>query len=204
MTYTRESALFPRSGTVLVALGTTVMLIPGLVFAGETTARGLDAAAEDAVAAAFAGQPGLLRLFAAPTAPAVVLGMLLLIAGTCLRQRRPYGLALALCAPPIAIGANAWLLKPAFGRMLDDHLAYPSGHTVSLIAVATVLALLARPGAATWLTLASTTLALAAACVGMIGLRYHYLTDVLGATGFAVAVVLSLASALDALARRSS
>ncbi|GAB3478609.1 phosphatase PAP2 family protein [Amycolatopsis cihanbeyliensis] len=175
-----------------------LMVLLGVPHAGDTGPDALDAAVATAVHSAFAGQDALLRLLVLPTQPAVLLGVLGVLAVTCVLQRRRTGLALVLLGPALAVAVNTWLLKPLFGRYYDDHLAYPSGHTVSLVAVLTVLALLARPRTATRLVILLGCLLLTAAGIGMIGLRYHYLTDILGGAACAVAVVLALAVGLEA------
>ncbi len=175
-----------------------LMVLLGLAYAGDTGPGALDEAAAAAVHRTFVGQDALLRLFVLPTQPTVLLGVLGLLAVLCVLQHRRTGLALVLLGPALAVAANTWLLKPLFGRYYDDHLAYPSGHTVSLVAVLTVLALLARQGTATRLVVALGCLVLPAAGIGMIGLHYHYLTDILGGAACAVAAILALAAGLEA------
>ncbi|WP_133116413.1 phosphatase PAP2 family protein [Amycolatopsis antarctica] len=188
---------------VLVVAGVLLTLVPGLLFAGEREPRGPDAAIEDAVLGALAEQRSLLRLLVLPTEAPVLLPVLLIVVCACLRHRDRAGAALAVLAPAIAVAANTWLLKPAFGRVYDDHLAYPSGHTVSLVAVLTVLAVLARPGTATAVVVTLGTVLLLAVGLGMVGSRFHYASDVLGAAGFGVAVTLTVAWALHRADPRS-
>jgi membrane-associated phospholipid phosphatase len=166
-----------------------IMAVLGFLVAGEGVA-GPDAAAASWVNRTFGADPDLLRLFVLPTEAYVLIPAGLLVAGLCLLTRRRLEAVLAIAGPIIAILANTWLLKPVFGRWKHDYLAYPSGHTVSLVAVLTVLVLLARRGVATAVIAAVGVVALCSVTIGMIGLGYHYLTDVLGGTLFGVAAVL--------------
>jgi membrane-associated phospholipid phosphatase len=102
------------------------------------------------------------------------------------------------------LAANTWVLKPLFDRQNDGYLVYPSGHTVSLVSTLAVLVLLARPGVARWIVVAVGAVLLIAAGTGMIGLGYHYFTDVVGGTFFAVAVVCAMRFATSRLSPRPS
>jgi membrane-associated phospholipid phosphatase len=67
-----------------------------------------------------------------------------------------------------------------------------------------VLVLLARPVAARWIVVAVGAVLLIGAGTGMIGLGYHYFTDVVGGTFFAVAVVCAMRLATSRLSPRPS
>jgi len=121
-----------------------------------------------------------------PTEPYVVFTLAAVAVFLCLRAGRRLEAALALGGPLLAILLNTWLLKPVYDRWKNDTLVYPSGHTVGLVAVLTVLVLVTRK---TYVVVLS-ALALLAAAAGLVGMGYHYLTDVVGGTLFAVAVVL--------------
>ncbi|MET9000847.1 phosphatase PAP2 family protein [Amycolatopsis sp. NPDC004169] len=158
-------------------------LLLGLPFAGGTTPGAVDRAADAAVAPLG---PGVLRALVFPTEPYVVLALGLLAVVLCLRAGRRLEAALALAVPVLAILLTSWVLKPLYDRWKNDTLVYPSGHTVSLVAVLTVLVLVTRRVFVG--VLAAVTVLAAAA--GLVGMGYHYLTDVVGGTLFAVAVVL--------------
>ncbi len=158
-------------------------LLLGLPFAGGTTPGALDRSADAAVARL---SPGVLRALVFPTEPAVVVALGLLAVFLCLRAGRKADAGLALGAPLLAVLLTGLLLKPLYDRWKNDTLVYPSGHTVSLVAVLTVLVLVTRRVFVAVLG----GLALLAATAGLVGLGYHYLTDVVGGTLFAVAVVL--------------
>ena len=158
-------------------------LLLGLPFAGGTTPGALDSAA--AAAVAHLG-PGAAQVLVLPTEPYVVFTLAAVAVFLCLRAGRRLEAALALGGPLLAILLNTWLLKPVYDRWKNDTLVYPSGHTVGLVAVLTVLVLVTRK---TYVVVLS-ALALLAAAAGLVGMGYHYLTDVVGGTLFAVAVVL--------------
>ena len=63
---------------------------------------------------------------------------------------------LAVVVPYLAVHATE-MLKPWFGRMKEEGLAYPSGHTTAIIAVLGMLILAA--GARRWLVLAAVVFA---------------------------------------------
>jgi membrane-associated phospholipid phosphatase len=155
----------------------------GLPFAGGTAPGAVDATVAGWTAHL---SPGVLRALVFPTEPYVVLALGLLAVFRCLRAGRRADAVLALAAPLLAILLTGLLLKPLYDRWKNDTLVYPSGHTVSLVAVLTVLVLVTRRV----LVAVLGALALLAAAAGLVGLGYHYLTDVVGGTLFAVAVVL--------------
>ncbi|WP_442875454.1 phosphatase PAP2 family protein [Amycolatopsis sp. NBC_00355] len=168
---------------VLAAVCGLLALLLGLPFAGGDTPGALDSAA--AAAVAHLG-PGAAAVLVLPTEPYVVFALAAVAVFCCLRAGRRLDAALALGGPVLAILLNTWLLKPLYDRWKNDTLVYPSGHTVGLVSVLTVLVLLTRK---TYVVVLS-ALALLAATAGLIGMGYHYLTDVVGGTLFAVAVVL--------------
>lgn len=191
--------------TVRPALSVAVVaalcaLVPGVLYAGQRRPGNPDRAASDAVEAGLGDAHGVLTALVLPTEPPVVLAAVLVTMLVCAWRRRWAGAVLAVVAPAVAVAVNTWVLKPMVGRYYDDHLAYPSGHTVSLVSVLAVIALLAT---ATWrrVVVGAGIVLTAAAGAGMIGLGYHYLTDVLGGAAFAVAATLAVATGLGALTR---
>ncbi|MEA5366141.1 phosphatase PAP2 family protein [Amycolatopsis sp., V23-08] len=158
-------------------------LLLGLPFAGGTAPGAVDAQAAAAVARLG---PAAARILVLPTEPYVVVVLAALAVFLCLRAGRRLEAVLALAGPLLAILLNTWLLKPVYDRWKNDTLVYPSGHTVGLVSVLTVLVLVTRR---TYVVVLS-ALALLAAAAGLVGMGYHYLTDVVGGTLFAVAVVL--------------
>jgi membrane-associated phospholipid phosphatase len=193
--------LAPAHAGKISAITAAIALLLGLRFAGDRTPDPIDQAIMTWISESTAAQDALLRLLVLPTQPFVLLPLIALITLAALFDGRRAGAMLALVGPAAAVAVNTWVLKPMFDRYYDDHLAYPSGHTVSLVAVLGTLALLARPGLPTRLVVAIGVLLVVGACVGMIGLGYHYLTDVVGGMAFAVTAILGIAAALDVLAR---
>jgi membrane-associated phospholipid phosphatase len=168
--------------TIAAVCGLLALLL-GLPFAGGSTPGAVDDAAARAVAHL---SPGVLRALVVPTEPYVVLALGLLAVVLCLRAGRRLEAGLALAVPVLAILLTTFLLKPLYDRWKNGTLVYPSGHTVSLVAVLTVLVLVTRRVVVVVLA----AVALLAAAAGLVGLGYHYLTDVAGGTLWAVAVVL--------------
>ncbi len=109
--------------------------------------------------------------------------------------------ATMLVVPELAVAINTWLLKPLWGRQLDDYLAYPSGHTVHLVAIAATFVLLAELPQARRLVCAAASVATLAAAVGMVGLGYHHPTDILGGIAAAITMAISLCWAAEFLGR---
>jgi membrane-associated phospholipid phosphatase len=76
-------------------------------------------------------------------------------------------------------------LKRLFDRQSDSALAYPSGHTTTMVVVMGMVVLVA--GVALWAVL----VAVAYCLLGMIGqaVTYHYFTDTVGALLLGTAIV---------------
>jgi len=166
-----------------VALGLAVMGPPGGVdIAGQST---------------ITGWPhGVLRALVLPTEPYVLIPVLALL--VVWQRRRPWDAVFVAVAPALAVAVNTWVLKPLFGRWKGDTLVYPSGHTVSMVATVVVVCVLTG-GLARAVTAAVGAVLLVAVTIGMIGLGYHYLTDVVGAAFFAVFAVLAVRALLTRL-----
>jgi membrane-associated phospholipid phosphatase len=185
-----------RRPTILAVVCVLVVLALGLVFAGDHTGSGID----DAAQSATVGWPhGVLRALVLPTEPYVLLPVLALLVVWCLYTSRRWDALFVVLGPAIAVAANTWLLKPLFDRWKGDTLVYPSGHTVSMVATLVVVFVLVHGQARTITAIAGAVL-LVAVTIGMIGLGYHYLTDVVGGTFFAVSAVLAVRGPLTRLA----
>lgn len=157
----------------------------------------LDAAARSAIT----GWPhGVLRALVLPTEPYMLLPALALLVGWCLYRSRPRDGLFVVLGPSIAVAANTWLLKPLFGRWKGDTLVYPSGHTVGMVATLAVVFVLAHGLARTVIAVVGAAL-LIGVTIGMIGLGYHYLTDIVGGTFFAIFAVLAIHGLITRRAR---
>ncbi|WP_051400047.1 phosphatase PAP2 family protein [Haloechinothrix halophila] len=180
---------------VVAVVGALITTLIGLRYAGEREASAVDTVIEDVLVGAV-GSGDLAWLLVMPSEPQVVLPLAALLATVCLVQRRWRGAAFAAAAPLLAVALNTWVLKPAFGRLAEGHLAYPSGHTVSIVAVSAVLVLLARPGVARWVAAVVGAAVSLGVGVALVTLDFHYPTDVLGGIAFALTVVPLVALAL--------
>ena len=102
--------------------------------------------------------------------------------------------AVMVIAPLVGIVLAA-VLKHFFGRESEGALAYPSGHTATVVIVMGMLVLLA--GGAWW----SVVVAAVVSAMGAIGqgVTYHYFTDTIGGLllGSAVVCVAAIATKLD-------
>lgn len=111
--------------------------------------------------------------------------------------RRLWTLVPVIVVVPMIGWAASSILKPAFGRMKDEGLAYPSGHTTVMVVVLGMVVL--AVGVRRWLVLA----AAAFAALGILGqsVSYHYFTDGIGALLLGTSLVC-LAAAATRWARR--
>jgi membrane-associated phospholipid phosphatase len=120
-------------------------------------------------------------------------------------RRRPRLAVLAVAGPLAAVLLNSAVLKPLFGRTINNgSLAFPSGHTAGLVAVLTVLIIAVISGvrppwrkSVTSLVIVGASVITGVGSTALIGMKYHYVTDTFGGFGVAVATVLGLALAID-------
>ena len=176
----------------------------GLIFRGKEPPDHVDSVVGNAVVARFTAHPGVPLWLATPGSTIPIIAASLVIAVGCLVARRLNGALLAVTAVPVTAFACDAVLKHVFGRASLGFLSYPSGHTASAMAVTTVLAVLlhdqARPGAARVAGAVLVALACAVTvivAVGVIALRWHYLTDTVGGAALGTGTVLTLALLID-------
>jgi membrane-associated phospholipid phosphatase len=189
--------------TAVICLAAVAML--GIQVAGNTDAGPLDQAAFDV----FGLWPEIAKPLSLSTHPAAMIATIAIVVGITLTMRRPRIATLAVAGPVVAAGLNTWVLKPIFDRTHDGYLAYPSGHTTTLVAILAVITLVvaanAAPGRRVKATVAVGSTAIVLVAVGasaIVGEQYHYLTDTLGSVFWGVAVVIIVAAIIDAATPR--
>jgi membrane-associated phospholipid phosphatase len=187
-----------------LAVCVIVVGVLGVLFAGQTGPDGFDSAIDSAVVAFFGGHEGILLWLALPGTliPAVVISAATAV--SCLIAGRLNGTVLALTAVPAAAGLDDGLLKHVFHRTYLGQLAFPSGHTTSVVALTTMLAVLllippqqARTRTARALLLAVFCVVAAVLATAVIALRWHYFTDTVAGAAVGVGTVCALALILD-------
>ena len=192
-----------RAGVLLAGCAVLVAVL-GVLFARQSTADRFDHAVDSPVITAFAGHFALALRLAYPgtTIPAIVLSVIIAVA--CLITGRLRGAVLAVAAVPVAVGLCEVLVKPLVHRTYIGQVVYPSGHTATIFALAATVTwlLLAspRPAMPRWLRiliLAVAYLAAVAVVVGVIALRFHYVTDTVAGAAVGIGTVCGLALVLD-------
>ena len=176
---------------VVIAGALITVLLP-LTFPHNGGPTGVDDALADPIHSAVDGHLGVYRALVIPS-NGYILIPLLFTAAAWFGYRGWWRRAAAMVViPEVAVGINSWVLKPLWDRPLHDYLAYPSGHTVHLVAIATAFVLLIDSTRARVRTAVLAMAALLCAATGMIGLGYHLPTDLLGGAAAAVAMVTAL------------
>lgn len=183
----------------MAVLGGLGAVLLGALFAGDGEAGVVDAqvwAALEGRKASWRHAALVVDFLGEPVGAALLVGGV--VAG-CLLRRCPYAAVFAVVGTGTAVGATT-LGKPLVGRTIHEgSLAYPSGHTAFLTALALVLALLAAGrldlgrAAGTALVLAAALVAGAAMGWAQAALGRHYPTDTLG--GWCTALAVTPASA---------
>nr|WP_051034087.1 phosphatase PAP2 family protein [Streptomyces sp. SS] len=184
----------------VAGLAALVVVVLGVLFAGDSGPTAVDARVWAVVGGAVVGGVG------APWRDVALavdflgepVGAVVLVAGAvggCLLLRRPRAAVLVVAGVGISVGATK-LLKPVVGRTIHgENLSFPSGHTAFLTAFALVVALLLagriglRGAAGTSLVAAVGLIAGGAMGWAQVVLSAHYPTDVVGGWCTAMAVV---------------
>ncbi|WP_228001144.1 phosphatase PAP2 family protein [Nocardia australiensis] len=190
----------PLAGAAAVCGGLTVAL--PFSFPGDGGQTDADRDIATPIHTALDSRPGVYEALVIPSNGYILLPLLLIGAGWFAYRREWWRAATMLVVPELAVAINTWLLKPLWERPLHDYLAYPSGHTVHLVAIATTFALLTDSVRARAAVLVIGVAALIGAAVGMIGLGYHLPTDILGGAAAAIAMVIVLRLAAEWLTNR--
>jgi membrane-associated phospholipid phosphatase len=198
--YGRAPAVAVIAGCVVVVCGL------GLAFRGQTRADWFDHAVDSPFITFFAGHSGLLGWMESggTLLPAVVASVA--IAAWCVFSGRLNGAVLALTAVPVATALDDRLLKHLFDRRYLGALAFPSGHTTSVVALTATLAVLllvppqrreTRPGRLA--VLAFCCVILVIVVVAVVALRWHYFTDTVAGAAVGLGTVCALALIIDLL-----
>ncbi|MFD3593126.1 phosphatase PAP2 family protein [Nocardia sp. NPDC058640] len=185
-----------RSATVArvtaIGAGAAVTAAIPLTFSAGGGASELDSAVPEV-------SPGLAPLLVIPSNAPVVAALLLAACAWFVLRRQWWQAVTMLVVPEVALVVNTWLLKPLWDRQFHDFLAYPSGHTVHMVAVATTFACLVTDRLTRVVVAVLTVLALIVITPGMAALGYHRPTDVLGGAAAAAAMSIALCWISDAL-----
>lgn len=182
-----------------IALGGAVTGLLPLTFPPDGGPTAFDRALATPIHAALDTEPGVYQALVFPSNAYILVPLLLLAAAWFGYRGRWRRAAIMVVVPELALGLNAVLWKPLWDRHLHDYLAYPSGHTVHLVATATAFIVLIDSVRARVIALVVASVALLAAAVGMIGLDYHLPTDIIGGAAVAIAMVLALCWAAQLL-----
>lgn len=185
------------------ALGTLVVLLLGVVYAGHSEPGRVDAWVQPAsgeLPAPWRSVALALDFLGQPVGALLLVGVL---AVGCLALRDPRAAALVVVGAGLTVGTTT-LLKHLVGRTIHgDNLSYPSGHTALLTALALAVALSAtgraRLGrtAGALLVLAAALAAGAAEGWAQVSLGAHYPTDALAGWCTALAVLPATAWLID-------
>nr|WP_052477871.1 phosphatase PAP2 family protein [Kibdelosporangium sp. MJ126-NF4]CEL14616.1 putative integral membrane protein [Kibdelosporangium sp. MJ126-NF4] len=190
---------------VLASMCALVVTVLGLLFAGQRTGTAVDDFVHWSVYRQFVGERSLLQAMLTPTEPVLLVIVISLIVMGAVALRRPRLAVLAVAGPLLSAVISSAVLKPAFGRTINNgSLAFPSGHTATMVAVLTVLVLAALRMRASMVVLAAVG-ALVVAVIGataLVGMKYHYVTDTVGGACVAIATVLTVALVIDRVAGR--
>ena len=107
-----------------------------------------------------------------------------------------------MLGPGLTLFLTEVVAKPLVDRHKGAGLSFPSGHAAGAAAIAAAAVLLVYRHwglrTAAWAAVPAAALPLGAA-LGVVHLRYHYVTDAAGGIALGTAVVLGAASALSAL-----
>jgi membrane-associated phospholipid phosphatase len=208
-----------RAGGLLAGCVILVVVL-GVLFAGQGTADPFDRAVDGPFVTWFAGRQNLAGWLAYPATLVPAGGASLIAVLACLARGWLRGAVLALLAVPVTSGLNDAFLKHLFHRTYLGALTYPSGHAAAAAALAmslTILLLLApraeppaepppeppaRPATRLvtvlrWAIPAVAWLAVVVVAVGVMGLRWHYVTDTIGGAALGTGTACALALILD-------
>ncbi|MEV6772322.1 phosphatase PAP2 family protein [Nocardia sp. NPDC051030] len=173
----------------LILAATVVTVAVPQFFPADGGPTGLDRSLGEHIHSSVGGHTWVYRVLVFPSNWYVVVPLLLVAAGWFAYQRQWWQAGFMIVAPELAISVNSLVLKPLWDRELHHYLAYPSGHTVHLVAVVTAFVLLSESARVRVTVVVVTVVLLPMILVGMVGLGYHHPTDVIGGAAAAIAIV---------------
>ncbi|MFC8501552.1 phosphatase PAP2 family protein [Pedococcus sp. NPDC057267] len=190
-----------RAASLLLVLAAVVVVLGALAF-HQSRAGSLDRAVDAAVIAGYGGHAAAAVWLAAPGAGLPAALCTAAVALACLAAGRTNGAVLAVGAVCLSVGAVEWVLKPLVGRTYDGFLAFPSGHTTTVFALAASVGVLVHPSSThgAWRSRTAVAAAVVLACVvasAVIALRWHYFTDTVAGAAVGVGTATGLALVLD-------
>ena len=198
-----SQAVRPWAAWVLLSCAVIVTVL-GALLAHQTRANGFDRAVDAPIIRAFSDHQVTAYLLGRPGSELPAFLMVVAIVAVCLLAGRLSGALLAALGLAVSEGLTEEVLKPLFHRTYVGSVVYPSGHMTAIAALAatvTVLLLLppqpARARVLRYLVLAAAYVLVVAVPVGLIGLRWHYFTDIVGGAAVSVGTVIAVAFILD-------
>ncbi|MEC3955881.1 phosphatase PAP2 family protein [Nocardia sp. CDC153] len=176
----------------IVLAGLLVTVLVPLSFPPGGGSTSVDLTLERNIHSALDAHRWAYSVLVFPSNNYVVLPLLVAFAAWFAYRRQWWRAGFAVVAPELVVAVNTFALKPLWDRQLDHYLAYPSGHTVQLVAVVTAFALVSESTRVRTTTVIVMIVVLPAVMIGMVGFGYHHPTDVLGGTAAAVSLVTAL------------
>ncbi|MCX4092640.1 phosphatase PAP2 family protein [Nocardia sp. alder85J] len=176
----------------VVAVSVLVTVAVPLAVPADGGPAGVDRVLEGGLHRACERHPDLFRALVIPSNGYVLIPLLVLGVLWYARRGDRFAAGFLLLAPELAVAINTWALKPLWHRHLHHYLAYPSGHTVQFVAIATGFVLVAPGRRARIAVTVVAVVVLAPVAAGMVGLGYHHPTDILGGAAAGVALVTAM------------
>ncbi|MRH88284.1 phosphatase PAP2 family protein [Nocardia sp. SYP-A9097] len=176
----------------LIIAAVIVTVVVPQFFPADGGPTGLDNSLDGHIHSSFDAHQWLYRVLVAPSNNYIAIPLQL---GAALRfayRRQWWATGFMIIGPEVAIMVNSFALKPFWDRQLHHYLAYPSGHTVQLVAIVTALALVSESTRARVTIVVVMAVVLPVVLVGMVGMGYHHPTDVIGGTAAAIAMASAL------------
>ncbi|MER7015122.1 phosphatase PAP2 family protein [Saccharopolyspora sp. NPDC000359] len=184
-----------------------VLLALSFRYAGGTAPSGFDLAVEQWLRARVGdGHLGLLHEIGELGNQRPALVAIALACGLGYLSGRWAPLLLPAIGPPAAIILSQ-LLKPLVGRTINDYWALPSGHTTTVVALLTAVAVIWSHRTSRTIRVLSGLMCAGLGCVAvamvtsMVLLGLHHASDIVAGGCLGFAVVVAVALALDHLDR---